>query len=60
MKLGVPKGVAMTPKRATQYSSGTSKMLGDSIRQHVDEFRNLSKKGLQAAVQEFLYKLKIE
>jgi asparagine synthase (glutamine-hydrolysing) len=60
MRLGVPKEVAMTPKRATQYSSGTSKMLGDSIRQHVSEYQKLTKKELQTAIQEFLYILEIE
>jgi len=54
LKIGVPREVAMTPKRATQYSSGTSKMLVESLRAHVDTMRNLTKRELQSAIQEFL------
>ncbi len=57
LKLGVPREVAMTPKRATQFSSGTSKMLTQTLRQKVDTLNNLSKKGLQPAIQEFLNNL---
>ena len=54
MLLGVPEGVAMTPKRATQYSSGTTKMLEISLRNHVDSMKGLTKKELYIAIQEFL------
>ncbi len=54
LKMGVPREVSMTPKRATQYSSGTSKMLVESIRKHVDSIGNLSRKESQASIQKFL------
>ncbi len=57
LKMGVPRDVAMTPKRATQYSSGTTKMLAESLRNHVDTMRGLTKRELQSAIQEFLNKL---
>ncbi len=57
LKMGVPREVAMTPKRATQYSSGTTKMLAESLRNHVDTMRGLTKRELQSAIQEFLNKL---
>jgi asparagine synthase (glutamine-hydrolysing) len=54
MCLGVPEKVAMTPKRATQYSSGTTKMLEISLRNHVDSMRGLTKRNLHSAIQNFL------
>ena len=54
MKLGVPREIAMTPKRATQYSSGTSKMIVESLRANVDTMRGLTKRELQSAIQDFL------
>ncbi|TFH10015.1 MAG: hypothetical protein E4H14_03425, partial [Candidatus Thorarchaeota archaeon] len=60
MKLGVPKDVAMTPKRATQYSSGTSKMLDRSLREHVKILSKLSRKELHPAIQEYLDEMKYQ
>ncbi|MHA1135954.1 MAG: asparagine synthase C-terminal domain-containing protein [Candidatus Thorarchaeota archaeon] len=54
MLLGVPEKVVITPKRATQYSSGTSKMLEISLRNRVDSLRRLTKKELHPAIQEYL------
>lgn len=54
LQLGVPKEVALTPKRATQYSSGTSKMLEKTIRKNVSSMKELTKKELHLAIQEFL------
>ncbi|MCJ7817585.1 MAG: asparagine synthase-related protein [Candidatus Thorarchaeota archaeon] len=59
LKLGVPEDVALTPKRATQYSSGTAKMLAESFRFHVEDMRELSKKELQQAIQGFLDEMKL-
>ncbi len=42
--LGVPEIIAHAPKSATQYSSGSSKFLLDSMIEHVDEFSNISRK----------------
>lgn len=57
LQMGVPREVAMTPKRATQYSSGTTKMLVESLRANVDSMRGLTKRELQSAIQEFLNRL---
>ncbi|MGY5858615.1 MAG: asparagine synthase-related protein [Candidatus Thorarchaeota archaeon] len=54
IRLGVPREVASTPKRATQYSSGTSKMLEKTIRKNVDSMKELTKKEIWLAIQEFL------
>lgn len=54
MRLGVPRKVADTPKRATQYSSGTSRMLAESLQEHVKTLGSLSKKELQPVIQDFL------
>jgi len=54
IRLGVPKEVALTPKRATQYSSGTSKMLEQTLRKNVNSMKELTKKELHLAIQEFL------
>lgn len=54
MQLGVPERVAITPKRATQYSSGTSKMLEIALRKYVDSMKGLTKKEMHTAIQEFL------
>ena len=53
-KLGVPEEIAKTPKRATQYSSGTSKMLEIALRKYVDSMKGLTKKELHSAIQEYL------
>jgi asparagine synthase (glutamine-hydrolysing) len=52
--LGVPEEVASIPKKATQYSSGTSKMLVKSFRQHSDLMRELSRSEIKNAIQQYL------
>ena len=54
MRLGVPSEVALTPKRATQYSSGSARLLEQAIRDNVISIRNLAKRELHPAIQEFL------
>jgi asparagine synthetase B (glutamine-hydrolysing) len=53
-KLGVPNNMALAQKSATQYSSGSSKLLLESIIEHVDEFRNMRKKEASRRTQEVL------
>jgi asparagine synthase (glutamine-hydrolysing) len=52
--MGVPKEIAHIPKSATQYSSGSSKILLESIIEHVDGFSSLSKKKAARRVQDVL------
>ena len=52
--MGVPEKIALTPKNATQYSSGSSKALLESIIEHVDGFSELSKKKVSRLVQDVL------
>jgi asparagine synthase (glutamine-hydrolysing) len=52
--LGVPEKIANAPKSATQYSSGSSKVLLESVTEHVDEFSNMSKKKASRHVQDVL------
>ncbi len=54
MMMGVPKEVAMAQKRATQYSSGTSKMLVHTVQEHVHELKSQSKRVVQAKMNETL------
>lgn len=54
MRLGVPSRVALTPKRATQYSSGSARLLEQAIRDNVDSIRSLTKRELHSAIQDFL------
>ena len=55
--LGVPEEVASIPKKATQYSSGTTKMLAKSFREHLDSMRKLSRNNLKSAIQKYLENL---
>ncbi|MHA2081757.1 MAG: asparagine synthase C-terminal domain-containing protein, partial [Candidatus Thorarchaeota archaeon] len=52
--MGVPVEIAHAPKSATQFSSGSSKTLLESVIEHVDEFSNISKKKASRRVQEVL------
>lgn len=52
--MGVPVEIAHAPKSATQYSSGSSKVLLKSVIEHVDEFSGMSKKKASRHVQDVL------
>ncbi|KXH76298.1 MAG: hypothetical protein AM326_07400 [Candidatus Thorarchaeota archaeon SMTZ-45] len=52
--MGVPEEIAFAPKSATQYSSGSSKVLLDAIIEHIDEFKVMSKKKASREVQTIL------
>ncbi len=54
MNLGVPAEVALTPKKATQYSSGSARLLEQAIRDNVYAMRGLTKRELSSAIQDFL------
>jgi len=53
-KMGVPREIAMQQKRATQYSSGTSKMLIQSLRDHVKDLAQLSRRMIESRADEIL------
>ena len=53
-QMGVPEQIADAPKNATQYSSGSSKSILESIIEHVDGFEGLSRKKAASRVQEVL------
>ena len=52
--MGLPTEIALTPKSATQYSSGSSKAILEAVMEHVDGFNNLSKKKASLKVQDVL------
>lgn len=52
--MGVPLKISNAPKSATQYSSGSSKVLLRSVIEHVDEFKGMSKKKVFRHVQDVL------
>jgi asparagine synthase (glutamine-hydrolysing) len=52
--LGMPDEIALAPKSATQYSSGSSKAILESIIDNVEGISNLSKKKAARKVQEVL------
>ena len=52
--LGVPEKIANARKSATQYSSGSSKILLESVIEHVEELRGMSKKKASCRVQDVL------
>jgi asparagine synthase (glutamine-hydrolysing) len=52
--LGVPEKIANAKKSATQYSSGSSKILLESVIEYVEEFRGMSKKKASRRVQDVL------
>ncbi len=55
--MGIPEEIAILQKRATQYSSGTSKMLIQAIKEHVEGYRNESKRAIQLNMDEILEKI---
>lgn len=52
--MGVPNEIAFTPKSATQYSSGSSKILLEAAIEHVDELGVMSRKKASLRVQDVL------
>ncbi len=52
--MGVPSKIAQAPKSATQYSSGSSKALLDSVLHHVDGLKETSRKKASQQVQDVL------
>ena len=54
LNMGLPTELATKPKDATQYSSGSSKVLIDSVRNHVVNYQSLSRKKASMLVQDVL------
>ena len=53
-RMGLPDILANTPKKATQYSSGSSKMLTKAISSHADFREGLTKKEIEISCKEVL------
>ncbi|MHA1769825.1 MAG: DUF7411 family protein [Candidatus Thorarchaeota archaeon] len=53
-KLGLPSRLASAKKHATQYSSGSARVLQEAIRNNVDEAKGLSRKMITPLVQDVL------
>lgn len=52
--MGIPEELALVPKKATQYSSGSTKLLMNSISISMCQYRGLSKKSLDLIMQKIL------
>jgi asparagine synthase (glutamine-hydrolysing) len=50
-QMGLPKEIAFTPKSATQYSSGSAKLIIESIMENLESLESLSKKKAARRVQ---------
>jgi asparagine synthase (glutamine-hydrolysing) len=53
-RLGVPEEIALAPKNATQYSSGSAKMILAAMMQNVDELTHLTRKKASTKIQGIL------
>jgi asparagine synthase (glutamine-hydrolysing) len=53
-KNGVPDRLARAPKMATQYSSGSAKLLMKAIQNHVSDAKNWGRKRISSRVQDVL------
>ncbi|MFW9846316.1 MAG: asparagine synthase family protein [Candidatus Thorarchaeota archaeon] len=52
--LGLPESICSSPKKATQYSSGSSRILMKSLIQNVNEMQDVTRKKLRFHAQEVL------
>ncbi|MFW9800621.1 MAG: asparagine synthase C-terminal domain-containing protein, partial [Candidatus Thorarchaeota archaeon] len=55
--LGLPEAITKIPKRATQYSSGSSSALQEAVSRHVKNASNLGRKKIVALTQSVLDRL---
>lgn len=60
MSLGLPERIAMQPKKATQFSSGSCSIIAEAIAMHSNEAVRCSTKELTAKVQPILRKMGLE
>ncbi|MFW9968489.1 MAG: asparagine synthase C-terminal domain-containing protein [Candidatus Thorarchaeota archaeon] len=58
--LGLPESICISPKKATQYSSGSSRILMKSLLENVNGMKDIPKKRQKAKAQEYLYSLASE
>jgi asparagine synthase (glutamine-hydrolysing) len=56
-QLGLPERICVSPKKATQYSSGSSRILMKSLVENVDEMKNIPKKDQRPKAQDYLLNL---
>ncbi|MFW9804994.1 MAG: asparagine synthase-related protein [Candidatus Thorarchaeota archaeon] len=54
-RLGLPESIHATPKKATQYSSGSSRILMKSLNENVKEMAEIPRKEQRAKAQVILY-----
>jgi asparagine synthase (glutamine-hydrolysing) len=59
-QLGLPESIYTTPKKATQYSSGSSRILIKSLIENIKEIADVPRKEQRAKAQEILYTLASE
>ncbi len=58
--LGLPESICISPKKATQYSSGSSRILMKSLVENVNGMRDIPRKRQKAKAQEYLNSLASE
>jgi asparagine synthase (glutamine-hydrolysing) len=56
-QLGLPERICVSPKKATQYSSGSSRILMKSLVENIDEMKNFPKKDQRPKAQDYLLNL---
>ncbi|MFW9912220.1 MAG: asparagine synthase-related protein [Candidatus Thorarchaeota archaeon] len=59
-QLGLPESIHATPKKATQYSSGSSRILMKSLSENVKEMTGIPRKEQRREAQKILYALASE
>ncbi len=59
-QLGLPESICVLPKKATQYSSGSSKILMKSLVENVKKMKNTTRREQRSKAQEYLLSLASE
>ncbi|MHA1939846.1 MAG: asparagine synthase family protein [Candidatus Thorarchaeota archaeon] len=59
-QLGLPESISVSPKKATQYSSGSSRMLMKSLVENVPNLKKTPRKNQRSTAQEYLLRLASE
>ncbi|MHA2065627.1 MAG: asparagine synthase C-terminal domain-containing protein [Candidatus Thorarchaeota archaeon] len=59
-QMGLPQSISDSPKKATQYSSGSSRILMKSLVENVNSMRDIPRKEHRIRAQEYLYSLASE
>jgi asparagine synthetase B (glutamine-hydrolysing) len=59
-QVGLPESICVLPKKATQYSSGSSRILMKSLVENVNTMKNAPKREQRLKAQEYLHSLASE